>query len=212
VRIQDEACYPAGMPRIMTLPLGKLPAGMTGRLRLSTNQELWIDRLFLFEPSKAALEVRTLQAASAILQAGGYPREYSPDGSQPRLYDYDIRDPSFPWKTIGGAYTRFGDVAEILREPDDRYAIFGGGEEIALAFDAPPPPAAGMRRTYVLDTFGWCKDMDPYTAFPHTVEPLPFRGMSNYPYAPEERFPDGEAHRAWRERYQTRLVSGTRGR
>jgi hypothetical protein len=69
-----------------------------------------------------------------------------------------------------------------------------------------------MKRTYVLDTFGWCKDMDAYTAFPDTVEPLPFKGMSNYPYKPEESFPDGEAQRKWREKHQTRMIPGTRAR
>jgi tetratricopeptide (TPR) repeat protein len=212
VRIQNEACYPAGMPRIMTLPLGKLPEGFTGKLRLVTNQELWIDRIALFQPADVKLEVRTLEATSAVLRASGYPREYSPDGGAPRLYDYDILDPSFPWKTMGGTYTAFGEVGEILRDADDCYAIFGGGEEIAMTFDPPPPPAPGMKRTYVLDTFGWCKDMDAYTAFPDTVEPLPFKAMSNYPYRPDESFPDGEAQKRWRERYQTRVVPGTRAR
>jgi tetratricopeptide (TPR) repeat protein len=213
VRIQNEACYPAGMPRIMTLPLGKLPEKMTGKLRLVTNQELWIDRLFLFEPAgDVPLPSRTLQATSAELRASGFPREYSPDGIAPRLYDYDIRDPSFPWKTMAGTYTAFGEVAELLREPDDCYVVFGGGEEIVLTFDPPPPPGPGMKRTYVLDTFGWCKDMDPLTAYPYTVEPLPFRGMSNYPYGPTESFPDGEAQRRWRAQYQTRTMPGTRAR
>jgi hypothetical protein len=212
VRIQNEACYPAGMPRVMTLPLGRMPDGLTGKLRLSTNQELWIDRLFLFEPAQAPLTVRRLPASTARLRAGGFPREYSPDGGQPRLYDYDIRDPSVPWKAMGGHYTAFGDVAELLREPDDCYAIFGGGEEIVLTFEPPPPPAPGTKRTYVLDAFGWCKDMDPYTAFPCTVDPLPFRAMSNYPYPPTESFPDGEAQRIWRAKYQTRFVPGTRAR
>ena len=69
-----------------------------------------------------------------------------------------------------------------------------------------------MKRTYVLDTFGWCKDMDPYTALPDTVEPLPFKGMSNYPYRDDESFPEGEAQRRWRAEYQTRIVPGTRAR
>jgi tetratricopeptide (TPR) repeat protein len=215
VRIHDEACYPAGMPRVMTLPLGKLPDALTGRLRLITNQELWIDRLWLFEQTTRERPVGTigvLRPSRAELRAVGYPREYSPDGGAPRLYDYDIMDPSFPWKTMAGAYTRFGDVSELLREADDCTVIFGGGEEIALWFEVPEPPPPGRRRTYILDTTGWCKDMDPYTAFPYTVDPLPFRGMSNYPYRADESFPDGPAQRAWREKYQTRTVPGTRAR
>jgi hypothetical protein len=212
IRIQNEAGYPAGMPRITTFPLGKLPEGLTGKLRLVTNQELWIDRVWLFEPADAKIQTLALPASRADLRFVGFPREYSPDGGAPRLYDYGIIDPSFPWKTMAGAYTRFGEVGEILREADDCYVVFGPGEEVALTFDAPPPPAPGMKRTYVLDTFGWCKDMDPYTAHPYTVEPLPFRGMSNYPYRDDESFPDGAAQKRWRAEYQTRIVPGTRAR
>ena len=37
-----------------------------------------------------------------------------------------------------------------------------------------------------------------------TVEPLPFHGMSGYPYREDEGFPDDEEHRRWREEWQTR--------
>ena len=32
--------------------------------------------------------------------------------------------------------------------------------------------------------------MDLYTAYPDTVEPLPFHGMSGYPYRADEHYPD----------------------
>jgi hypothetical protein len=50
--------------------------------------------------------------------------------------------------------------------------------------------------------------MDPYTAFPDTVEPLPFRGMSGYPYGDGEAYPNDPEHRAYRERWNTRRVYG----
>ena len=205
-----EAAYPAGMPRTMTLPLGKLPAGLTGRLRLRTNQELHIDRLSLFRPAEVPLTVVSLDPARAELRTTGFPREYSPDGRLPRLYDYDVMDKTLQFKTLAGSYTRFGDVAELLTVADDRYVVFAGGEEITLRYPAPVEPAAGRKRTFVLDTVGWCKDMDPHTAAPYTVEPLPFLGMSGYPYASPERFPDTPAHRAWFAEYQTRSLPGTR--
>lgn len=210
VAVAPEAAYPAGMPRTMTLPLPKLPAKLTGRLRLRTNQELHIDRLSLFRPVDVALDVRALDPQSAELRQTGYPREYSPDGRHPRLYDYGILDRTLQFKTLGGAYTRFGDVRDLLTGADDRYVVFAGGEEIAVRYPAPPAPAAGRKRTFVLDSVGWCKDMDPHTAAPYTVEPLPFLKMSNYPYAAPESFPTTPAHSAWRAEYQTRDVPGTR--
>jgi len=51
---------------------------------------------------------------------------------------------------------------------------------------------------------GWSKDADANTAFGDSVEPLPFHGMSAYPYPAAERFPDDAAHRAWRKEYNVR--------
>ena len=67
-----------------------------------------------------------------------------------------------------------------------------------------------MRRTFMLYTVGFCKDMDYYTAFPDTVEPLPFLKMSNYPYGEDEGFPDDEAHRRYRAEWNTRRVEPVR--
>jgi hypothetical protein len=51
---------------------------------------------------------------------------------------------------------------------------------------------------------GWAKDRDPNTAFSTTVEPLPFHGMSVYPYPAKEHFPNDAAHEKWRKEYNTR--------
>ena len=37
-----------------------------------------------------------------------------------------------------------------------------------------------------------------------TVEPLPFHGMSRYPYPEGERFPEDGVYRPYREHYNTR--------
>ncbi|MFT5831356.1 MAG: hypothetical protein ACI9D0_001949, partial [Bacteroidia bacterium] len=36
------------------------------------------------------------------------------------------------------------------------------------------------------------------------VEPLPFHGMSGYPYGEAEHFPNGPVHQAWRKEWNTR--------
>jgi hypothetical protein len=48
--------------------------------------------------------------------------------------------------------------------------------------------------------------MDINSASPDAVEPLPFHAMTQYPYSAEEHYPDTAAHRAYRERYNTRVV------
>jgi hypothetical protein len=36
------------------------------------------------------------------------------------------------------------------------------------------------------------------------VEPLPFHGMTRYPYSKEERYPESPAHLRYRKEYNTR--------
>jgi hypothetical protein len=61
-----------------------------------------------------------------------------------------------------------------------------------------------MTRDYFLKVEGWAKDSDANTAYGSSVEPLPFHGMSGYPYASSERFPDDDVHRRYRREYNTR--------
>ncbi|NRA95627.1 MAG: VCBS repeat-containing protein [Planctomycetes bacterium] len=206
--IHENFGYPAGMPRVMTLDVSDLPREGDCVLRLRTNQELYIDRAWLAaDHGTEGLSVTELSANAAELRTSGYPREYSPDGHQPLLYDYALMDPAIDYKTMAGAYTRFGDVRELLDSPDDRYVIFGRAEEVILRFRALEPLTDGRRRSFILKSDGFCKDMDLYTAHPRTVGPLPFHGMTGYPYPPSEAYPSSPAHDAYHRTYNTRTLS-----
>ena len=87
---------------------------------------------------------------------------------------------------------------------DDRFVVMGSGDEMSLYFDVPDAPPAGWTRDYLLKVDGWAKDRDPNTAFSSTVEPLPFHGMSVYPYPKTEHFPADPAHEQYRRKYNTR--------
>lgn len=209
VELFHEVGYPAGMRHTMTLDVtGKL-LPTDRRIRIVTNMELYWDRIFVAPVlGDAAIDVRSIDLDSADLHYFGYPREYSPDGRHPNLYDYSQVDRTLPWKTMRGAYTRYGDVTTLLNEPDDRYVIMGPGEEITLRFAAAAAGAAppGCRRSFILKTDSYCKDMDLYTAYPETVEPLPFHGMSTYPYGPDEAYPQGDVHREYQAEFNTRRI------
>jgi hypothetical protein len=114
---------------------------------------------------------------------------------------------------MAGDYTRFGEVAPLLAEADDCYVIMGRGEELTLRFPAEAlgPVPEGRRRTFILKTDSFCKDMDLYTAHPDTVEPLPFHAMSGYPYGPDEHYPDSDKTRQYRRQYNTRQVRVSAG-
>ena len=110
--------------------------------------------------------------------------------------------PPFPASGPSGRLTRYGDVTDLLRAADDRFVIFGPGDDLSVRFDAGRLPSLpdGWKRSYVLRTRGYCKDASPFTAHGETVEPLPFRAMTNYPYPASEKHPHPDYDRQWNTR------------
>jgi hypothetical protein len=208
-----DAGAPGGMARMMTIDLSRKLAPATRKLRLTTNLEVFYDQVFVTrDAGRSNTQVHTASMTEAVLRKVGFAKEYSPDGRQPLIYDYENSEPTAPFHVLKGAYTRYGNVAKLLREFDDQYAILGPGDEIALKFDATnlPALAAGQTRSFILVSHAYCKDMDLYTATPNTLEPLPFRGMSQYPYGPGEHYPQGAEQQAFLREYNTRIVGSSR--
>ena len=201
--------YPAGNPRTMTCDVTGVLGPRATRCRLRTNLEVHWDQVTLARDlGPAAFSVTEVPAASAALSARGYPREYSPDGAAPTLYDLSVCEAWIPYRTIPGAYTRFGDVTPLVTAADDRFVVFSRGEEVLVRFDAArlPPPAPGRARSFFVRLDGYCKDRDPYTGAGDAVEPLPFHAMSNYPFPASERGGETPALLEERARWNTRRV------
>jgi tetratricopeptide (TPR) repeat protein len=208
-----EAGFPAGLPRMMLVEVtGKL-SGPHCRLRLRTNMHICWDQAFVaagvtpVANAPGSARATCLDVREATLSAGRIPGEHSPDGRAPMVYDLD-RPENVPLVRQTGRLTRFGDVTELLHRRDDRFVIFGPGDDLTVRFDAGslPPLPAGWKRSFVLRTAGYCKDNALSTAHGMTVEPLPFQAMRNYPYAGEERYPQDAAHLDYLRRYLTREV------
>ena len=209
IELFHEVGYPAGIRHTMTLEVTGKVLPTDRRVRIVTNMELYWDQMFLAPVrTQTTLPIQTIPVRSAKLRFLGYPREYSPDGKQPDLYDYSQVDRTVPWKTMRGAYTRYGEVTDLLDEPDDCYVIMGPGEEVTLRFSAAQftPVKAGYERSFILKTDSYCKDMDLYTGHPETVEPLPHHGMSEYPYGPDQAYPQDEEHQEYHQEYNTRYI------
>jgi hypothetical protein len=207
--IIPAAGAPGGMGRMITVDLTGRLSPKTSRLRISTDLEIYYDQLFIAaDRGTSDFAIRTVPMVDANLRRLGFPLEYSPDGHHPLIYTYDIIEPTSSFKLPNGAYTRYGPVESLLTEFDDQYVILGTGDEIAVRFDARtlPQVAPGMTRSFILVSHAYCKDMDLYTATPDTVEPLPFKQMTAYPYPSGEHYPDGDAFQQYRQRYNTRLV------
>jgi hypothetical protein len=211
IELFHEVGYPAGIRHMMTLDVTGRVLASDQRIRISSNMELYWDRVFIASvPETPQLHVQEVSVKNADLHFLGYPRGYSPDGRHPILYDYDNVDRAVAWKIMEGNYTRYGEVGELLERADDCYVIMGRGEELTLRFsvDAFDQVRAGFQRSFILKTDSFCKDMDLYSAYPDTVEPLPFHSMSNYPYGVNERYPDDEKRREYKRRFNTRRVGG----
>jgi hypothetical protein len=175
--ILEQFGYPAGMPRRMSVPLGDLPRG-TKQLRITTNQEIYWDRLAVAWAETAPppqLSRREFGLESAVVRRCGFARRTTGAQRQP-YYDYDDRSPYWDTRHQDGFYTAFGDARELVAGTDGALAIIGPGEEVHLEFRAAGAPVpAGWTRRFVLETRGWCKDMDLFTADGETVGPLPGR-------------------------------------
>jgi len=201
---------PAGRPKtiVVELPKDALPAEGELAVRIVTNFSLYWDEIFV-TPGTAPPDVQLseLGPARAELRYAGFSRVVThPERKQPELFVYADRDQLAMWNPIPGRYTRYGHVEELLSEIDDRFAIMGAGDEIALRFDpaALPPLPEGFERSFILFADGWIKDADANGAFSQTVGPLPYHEMPDYPYASPHSYPDDDVHTLYRERYNTR--------
>jgi tetratricopeptide (TPR) repeat protein len=220
-RSLGECGFPAGMPRMMLVDVtGKL-TGPRCRLRLRTNMHVCWDQAFVAAPllgrgsswggplpdGRGSVRTTCLEVQQATLAPGHIPAEYSPDGRLPKLYDYH-RAADVPLVGQSGRMTRFGEVTELLQQRDDCFVIFGPGDDLTVRFDAAslPPLSSGWERSFVLRTAGYCKDTALSTAHGATIEPLPFAAMHNYPYGPQQQYPNDALHRHYRQHYQTREV------
>jgi hypothetical protein len=126
------------------------------------------------------------------------------------MYVYEKGSATGPYTRPAGFYTRYGDVRPLVTSFDDRMAVFGSGDEVALDFDPAKLPAlpTGWLRDYFFVANGYEKDMDFYAADGDTVGPLPFRGMQGYPYPQTKPFPLDTAHFDYLLNYNTRYMSG----
>ncbi len=210
LRVIDDLGFPAGGVRTMTADMtGRLPAG-TRRIRLTTNLQIYWDNILISRTSQnQSARVTPVPLARADLSFHGFPLkiEDKPPGNV--KYIYEKVSATGPYTRPAGAYTRYGDVRPLLEVTDDKFAVFGSGDEIALDFDPATLPTLpqGWVRDYFFIANGYEKDMDFYAYRGDTVAPLPFNAMKSYPY-PDQSFPADADHINYQLEYNTRFMSG----
>ncbi len=109
-----------------------------------------------------------------------------------------------------GNFTRYGNVTQLILKEDDMFVIGRRGDTVSLQFPAGnlKPAPAGMVRDYFLYEACWFKDESGNWGFGFgfTVDPLPFKNMTGFPYPPEEAYPDDPGHQNYQLQWNTRTI------
>jgi Flp pilus assembly protein TadD len=207
----DDIGFPVGRPQTVTVDLAGRFLSASRDVRIVTNMRIYWDQILVADAARVETRVTRLDPLVADLRARGFSAETAPDGREPFGYDYQRVSTVSPWKVPAGRYTREGDVRPLLRAVDDIFVISRPGDELSLSFDARALPAlaAEWTRTFLLYAHGYSKEMNPRSAVPETVAPLPFRAMTRYPYGADEHYPWTPAQRLADARYNTRVVTRT---
>jgi tetratricopeptide (TPR) repeat protein len=211
-RVIRDMGFPAGLPRTIVVDLtGKLPAGAR-RIRITTNLQIYWDRIRVDNGPASQFRQTEVPLETAHLAFRGYPEQVEGKTPGDLTYHYDRISRTGPFLWARGEYTRYGNVTPLLRRVDNRYVIFGTGEEVDAEFSAGALPAlpAGWTRDYFFYANGFVKDMDYWEASPFTVGPMPFHAMSRYPYPAAEKYPAGAASDAYWLEWNSRYESGRR--
>jgi hypothetical protein len=198
--------FPGGKTKTIAVDLSKAFLTDDYRVRIQTSAEIYWDRVF-YTVDEPDVEVRQwpLELQSARLEYRGFSAPHSYRATAPQTYDHEQVTKKLLWPPMRGRFTRYGDVLQVVRTADDMMAVLGAGDAMTLRFAVPQQRTpTGWKRDFILHCVGYDKDADLNTIYGQTVEPLPFRAMTRYPFGADESYPDSEDYRDYLERYQTR--------
>ncbi len=209
--VVNNVTFPMGKDKTIVVDLtGKVPAN-DARIRISTNMEIYWDYIFYTnEQISAPVKTTVLNPVAADLHYRGFSRTYRKGGRYgPHWFDYNDVSKEQKWRDLLGNYTRYGDVLPLLTAADNMYIVKNAGDETTITFDAESLPELqkGWKRDFLIHSVGWVKDGDMNTATGKVVEPLPFHGMSCYPYGANESYPKDKIHQDYLRKYNTRKVT-----
>lgn len=110
-----------------------------------------------------------------------------------------------------GAFTKYGDVTQLVTSADDMFVIGRQGDAVSLRFPTASlkPVASGMERDYFFFVSCWFKDENGNWGFGFgfTSDPLPFSSMSGFPYPADEAYPTDAAHQRYLAEWNTRIIA-----
>ena len=208
--------FPSGKTKAMVVDISDIFSDDDCRFRLRSSMELyWDHAFFTVGESDVETSVQSCEPAAGDLHYRGFShRTYADNalfrnGRAPEGYDYDSTTTDARWPPIAGRFTKYGDVSPLLSDHDDKMVVMGPGDELTVSFAVPSKPVPeGWKRDFVLRNVGYDKDADLNTIYGQSSEPFPFRSMSRYPFAADEKAPESPAYRQYLNEWQTREYSG----
>ncbi len=117
-----------------------------------------------------------------------------------------------------GNITKYGNILPLLKKTDNKYAILPQGDGIKLEFEEEQnnffginttklKEMLGLEKRFILNTDGYFKQ-EKY-GLERTVNPIPFYNQTNYPYPPEEQYPQDKEHQDYLTEWNTRHTTPT---
>jgi predicted CxxxxCH...CXXCH cytochrome family protein len=198
-----ELPKPPEMKRVFVLDISDIFLTDDFRVRLTFLFKTYIDAIHFDTTQDETIVLNEIPLTSAELRSYGM-------SNSVQVYEdifnyvYEETNPNHIHEYFPGNYTRYGDVTMLLSQTDDKFVIYGLGDEIDLRFDVPAYQPLGIKRRFLMYTNGYYKDAKVDVA--HTVEPLPFAAMSNFPYDEAvENYPDDPEHTQYLNEYNTRV-------
>ena len=207
--------FPSGKTKAMVVDISDIFDGNDYRFRLRSSMELYFDEAF-FTANETDAEVvaQPCSLLNADLHYRGFSRRTYADnalfrsGHAPEGYDYQSVTTKPRWPAIDGRFTKYGITTPLITAHDDHMVVMGPGDELTVTFAVPAEPVRdGWKRDFVLRNVGFDKDADLNTIYGQSSEPYPFRGMTQYPFGPEEGPKSPEEYQKHVDEWQTREYS-----
>ncbi|MEQ1828358.1 MAG: VCBS repeat-containing protein [Pirellula sp.] len=210
IEVIPYAGFPGGKTKTIAIDLTGKFLSADHRVRVVTNMELCWDEVFWTQNETVqkpdSYQITKLKLVNVDLHYRGFSALVPQPNNAPKQFVYDRATQESIWPPMTGAFTRYGNVLELVDQADDLQVVMGAGDELTLEFSEPTAPIPdGWVRDFIIYNVGWDKDADLNTIHGQDVGPLPFRTMTRYPYGPDETFPTTPIHRDFLERFQTRI-------
>ncbi len=207
----DDMGFPAGLARTMIADLtGRVPAG-TRKIRIVTNLKIYWDRIRIANSApNLPFNLHEVPLAAATLDFKGYPRVIEGNPLNDIRYVYEDISPTGPYTRQIGNYTRYGDVSALVQASDEKYAIYGSGDEVQVEFNPSNlPPLTRRMDARLLFLRRWLRQRYGFLCRPRRhSRPAPLPHPNPLSLSQRHQYPTDADHLKYLLNYNTRPVAG----